>query len=237
MYSENESDEDRKNDGRIRLLPLSGLRHCDLPNFLGRSVIVKTGVLISGGMDSLALTWWQRPTAAFTIDYGQLPASAEIAAAASICKRIGIPHHCIRVDCSSLGSGDMAGSAPNPFAPATDWWPYRNQLLITLTAMHALSKGIQQLIIGTVKSDGSHRDGTPAFIESMNHLLSAQEGALSIKAPAIHLTTAELIKLSGVPDNILAWAHSCHTATVACGDCRGCNKYFATLEELGYVVD
>ena len=36
---------------------------------------------------------------------------------------------------------------------------------------------------------------------------------------------------------VLAWAHSCHKADVACGNCRGCNKYFEVLRELGHGMD
>ena len=193
---------------------------------------MKTALLLSGGMDSLCIAWWRRPDVAITIDYGQLPAQAEISAAGAICSALNIEHHVIRVDCRALGSGDMAGASADQHAPASDWWPYRNQLLATLAAMKAISLGVTHLLIGTVRSDGSHMDGTPEFVKALNRLVSMQEGAMNIEAPAIHLGTAELARLSGVPEELLAWAHSCHKANVACGNCRGCNKYFETLQEL-----
>ncbi|MDP9649677.1 7-cyano-7-deazaguanine synthase [Paraburkholderia caledonica] len=193
---------------------------------------MKTALLLSGGMDSLCIAWWKRPEVAITIDYGQLPASAEVVAAGAVCKALDIEHHVIRVDCRALGSGDMAGAVANPNAPASDWWPYRNQLLATLAAMKAISLGVNRLLLGTVRSDGSHKDGTPEFVEALSTLLSMQEGAMSVESPAIHLSTVELTRISGVPFGQLAWAHSCHKANVACGDCRGCNKYIQTLQEL-----
>lgn len=198
---------------------------------------MKSALLLSGGMDSLSLAWWKRPDIAFTINYGQLAADAEIAASAAICNKLGIPHSIIQIDCRSLGSGDMAGSDANRYAPATDWWPYRNQLLVTLTAMKALEFGVNRLWIGTVRSDSSHRDGTKEFIDSLNHLMMMQEGAMVVEAPAIGMSTAELIQLSGIPSGSLAWAHSCHKSNVACGYCRGCNKYFEVYDELGYDLD
>lgn len=192
----------------------------------------KTALLLSGGMDSLCLAWWKRPDIAITIDYGQLPAKAEISASGAICRALGIEHHVLRVDCRALGSGDMAGAVANQNAPASDWWPYRNQLLATLAAMKAISLGVSHLLIGTVRSDGSHIDGTSEFVDMLSRLISLQEGGMVIEAPAINLSTPELARLSGVPDSLLAWAHSCHKANVACGDCRGCNKYFETLQEL-----
>lgn len=198
---------------------------------------MKSALLLSGGMDSLSLAWWKRPDVAFTVDYGQLAAEAEIEASTTICKRLGIPHHIVRVNCCSLGSGDMAGTDANLYAPATDWWPYRNQLLITLTAMRAIEFGVNCLWIGTVRSDGSHKDGTKEFIDAMAHLMMCQEGGLAIEAPAIEMSTTELVRKSGVPAGCLAWAHSCHKANVPCGNCRGCNKYYEVFNELGYDLD
>lgn len=195
---------------------------------------MKTALLLSGGMDSLAIAWWKRPDLAITIDYGQKAAGAEKVAAGEVCKVLGIAHEIVTVDCSSLGSGDMAHAAPDAHATTSDWWPYRNQMLVTLASMRAISRGVQCLLIGTVKSDGeSHLDGTPTFVEKMADLMRYQEGHLEISAPAIGLTTAELIKEAGVPPSLLAWAHSCHKADIACGDCRGCYKYLATYRELG----
>ncbi|MDZ7654290.1 MAG: 7-cyano-7-deazaguanine synthase [Burkholderiaceae bacterium] len=122
---------------------------------------VKRALLLSGGLDSLAIAHWLRPELAVTIDYGQLAAAAEIVAATQICRTLGIDHHVVSVDCRALGSGDMAGRRPVALAPASEWWPYRNQLLITLAAMWAIPRGVGQLLIGTVASDGSHADGRP----------------------------------------------------------------------------
>jgi len=198
---------------------------------------MRTGLLLSGGMDSVSIAWWLRPDVAITIDYGQLAAAGEIAAASAICKQLEIEHRIVSIDCRNLGSGDMAGTGASVHGPASDWWPYRNQLLVTLAAMKAIELGVRKLLLGTVKSDATHRDGAPEFVSAMSHLLSVQEGELSVEAPAIALSSAELVGLAQIPLNVLAWAHSCHKAEVACGDCRGCNKYFQTYRDLGYELD
>lgn len=196
-----------------------------------------TALLLSGGMDSSALAWWLRPDIAITIDYGQLAAQAEIAAATAICDLLQIRHVVVSVDCRAFGSGDMAGEAANPHAPATDWWPYRNQMLITFAGMKAIAMSASHLLIGTVASDGMHADGRSRFFELINELMMFQEGQLSVEAPAIAMTTVELVRQSGIPPSALAWAHSCHKANVSCGQCRGCNKYFEVYHELGYDLD
>ena len=198
---------------------------------------MKSCLLLSGGMDSLTIAWWKRPDMAFTIDYGQLAANAEVEASRIICQQLGIAHHVIEIDCRQLGSGDMAGLVADDLAPASDWWPYRNQALVTIAAMKAISLGVTNLWLGTVKSDCSHKDGSPEFISAISHLLSLQEGKMTVEAPAIGLSTAELVKKSGIPANLLAWAHSCHKSNMACGNCRGCNKYMEVFQEVGYDLD
>jgi len=201
---------------------------------MGGREALKTGLLLSGGMDSIAIAWWKRPQWAVTLDYGQQAAAAEKTAAAQVCKDLGIEHEVVTVDCSALGSGDMAHAPADTHATTSDWWPYRNQLIITLACMRAISRNVQTLYIGTVKSDGeSHRDGTIEFLNLISDLTAVQEGGIRIVSPAIEYSTAELVTLAAVPPGLLAWAHSCHKADIACGNCRGCNKYIETFAQLG----
>jgi 7-cyano-7-deazaguanine synthase len=195
---------------------------------------MSTGLLLSGGMDSAALAYWKRPKFAYTVDYGQLPADGEIRAAAALCEALSIQHRIVRADCSGLGTGDLAGRSPSPLAPITEWWPYRNQLIITLAGAAALSDGVNELMIGAIQSDHQHADGRPEFFESLSRLMQLQEGALKISVPAIGLSAVELVKTSGIPFSMLAWSHSCHVAGYACGQCRGCTKHAETMKELGY---
>lgn len=123
---------------------------------------MRAALLLSGGMDSLSIAWWKRPGVAITLNYGQRAAGTEVAVARQICAELDIEHHIVNVDCSSLGSGDMAGQVANALAPASDWWPYRNQLLVTLAAMKAVSLGVCVLYIGTVRSDEGKRAAIPS---------------------------------------------------------------------------
>lgn len=183
-------------------------------------------------MDSIALAYWKRPEIAFTVDYGQTPAAAEIAAAGQISGELGIEHHIIRADCSRLGSGDMASAAPLAIAPVPEWWPYRNQLLITLAGMRAVALGVTEMLLGSVASDGLHADGRSDFFDAMDKLMGVQEGSIAIRAPALEMTTVELVQASGIPRSLLAWAHSCHTGNLACGACRGCVKHYEVTNTL-----
>jgi len=193
-------------------------------------------LLLSGGLDSISLAWWLRPAIAFTVDYGQVSAEGEIRASTHVSSILEIKHEVIAANVRSLGAGDLAGAQRHALAPASEWWPFRNQLLITLAGMRCLALGVNRLLIGTVRTDGFHVDGRESFVETIDALCRMQEGNLRVEAPAIDLTSAELIRKSEVSIELLAWAHSCHTAAMACGICRGCNKHRAVMEELGYDV-
>jgi 7-cyano-7-deazaguanine synthase len=185
-------------------------------------------------MDSIALAWGFRPDLAITIDYGQLAAPGEIRAATAVCQAIGLSHRVIRVNCRELGSGDMADTASMPISPVSEWWPFRNQLIITLGAAAALQNGMTCLAIGAVATDASHADGRREFLEAMSRLLQMQEGALVLETPAVEDTTVSLCRRVSVPFDLLAWSHSCHVAEFACGNCRGCCKHRESMRELGY---
>ena len=194
----------------------------------------KTALLLSGGMDSYALMYQEMPDIAITINYGQKPAKAELHAAKILANRLSIQHISISIDLSTIGSGDLTGSPAISYAPASDWWPYRNQALITLSAMRLIPLGIQRLLIASVSTDSNLKDGTKEFISKISDLLSMQEGNMFLEAPAIDMSTAGLVKKSGIPYSLLAWSHSCHTNNIACGQCRGCIKHREVVKELGY---
>ncbi|MBS1774355.1 MAG: 7-cyano-7-deazaguanine synthase [Bacteroidetes bacterium] len=194
-------------------------------------------LLLSGGLDSTAIAYWFKEELQFaiTVNYGQKSADAEIAASSKICKTLNLHHEIIEVDCRKLGTGNMVDSdAGLDFSPMLEWWPYRNQFLVTIACMKIIKLGINELIIGSIKSDGNHVDGTKEFYIELNRLVSMQEGNLQIRTPAIELTSVELIKKTKIPDSILFWAHSCHTSNTPCGECNGCKKYMYTMQQLGF---
>ena len=184
-------------------------------------------LLLSGGCDSTALCYWLRPDLAITFDYGQRTAVAEVRASRFVAATTGVEHLVVTVPLGFLGQGNMtenAGGKPHPLAPSPEWWPYRNQLLITMAAAVCAGRMIPQLVIGTVAEDRVHADGRPLFLRSMRRLLRAQEGSLSLEAPAAQWSGEELLRRARVPPRLLARTHSCHVSNLACGVCRGCKK-------------
>lgn len=189
-------------------------------------------LLLSGGMDSAALANWIKPDLAISVDYGQIPAAGEMRAARAIAGHLGIPHEVVVTDTRGLGLGTMSQAAQRP-SVAPEWWPLRNQLLLTLAVMRLERVGAGEVFIGTVGSDSEHSDGTPKFIASFNGLLEAQRSLIRVSAPAISMSSEQLIRQSGISRDLLGWTISCHASDVGCGECRGCNKHIevrATLD-------
>lgn len=184
----------------------------------------ETVLLLSGGIDSATLAYSLRPDLAVTVDYGQKCAEAEIQASAQIAEQLKLPHEVIEIDCSELGAGTMADSNQLEIAATPEWWPYRNQLIITLTAMEVVPQGANRLVLGAVGDDGDHADGREKFFELMDELLTFQEGSLNVEVPAIDQTSLELVKEVQPPKSLLGWTHSCTASTTACGNCSSCKK-------------
>ena len=186
-------------------------------------------LLLSGGLDSACIAAWLRPELCLSINYGQRPATAERRAADAVARQLRILIAHVTVDASAVGSGLLVSDQETAGRPS-EWWPYRNQLLITLAAAWGIGRGTHEVMLGTVAGDGErHADGTPAFLESMAALLRVQEGRLTVSAPAQDLQTEELLLRSQIDDATLAWTHSCHRDNIPCGDCPGCRKRVATL--------
>jgi 7-cyano-7-deazaguanine synthase len=192
-------------------------------------------LLLSGGIDSIALAHLRRPVAALTINYGQNPAEKEIAVAKYIAGRLGIEHHQAELDLSSFGTGAMAGRDASIEAPNAEWWAFRNQLLVTVGAMLAIRLGLPVVTIGTVSSDQVYADGSPAFLSLVDQLIRIQEGGIRLAAPASHLSSLQLVRESQIPPNLLAAAHCCHRFNIPCERCRGCQKHERVFTELGLV--
>lgn len=193
---------------------------------------VKSLLLLSGGMDSIALAVWKRPEIALTIDYGQQSAPGEIRAASKVAADLSIQHEVVVIDLGRYGSGDLAGVAASPHAPVSEWWPFRNQLLLTIAGTVAMRYGAQEIFIGCVATDARHMDGTIAFIDQIDALMSRQEGGVRVVAPAIGMTTVELLRKADVSEKMLRRSFSCHTARYACGTCAGCRKAQSVFAQL-----
>ena len=191
-----------------------------------------TALLFSGGMDSVALAHLCKPDMLVTINYGQVVAEPEIKAANYFANELGLPLTVLEADLRCTGAGSLAMDMPIESGHHTEWWPFRNQLLISVAAAWGIKQGVSQLLIGTVQSDSCFGDGTIEFIEAMNALLAIQEGAIKLEAPAIKMNAVELIRTSRMPTRFLPMCFSCNVSVQPCGRCRSCIKFIDTMRAL-----
>jgi 7-cyano-7-deazaguanine synthase len=187
-------------------------------------------LLLSGGLDSAALAWWKRPDVAVTVDYGQRAAEGEIAAARGLTSELGIGLETMTVDLCSLGAGRLSGQDSAPQGITDEWWPYRNQLLVTLASMRLITKGLSEIMLGAVSTD-IYADTKAPFIRALDRVLTVQEGAVRLVAPARSMSTLTLLKTAHFPPELLGLTFSCDVNPYACGRCRSCEKHAEVIEE------
>lgn len=106
-------------------------------------------------------------------------------------------------------------------------------MLVTLSLMKVIQLDVRELMVGSVKTDAQHMDGTMDFYNRLSALVEMQEGGIKVTAPAIGMTSVELVEMSNVPESVLMYAHSCHMGNLPCGRCHGCKKYIYVKEQVG----
>jgi 7-cyano-7-deazaguanine synthase len=193
-------------------------------------------LLLSGGLDSAVLAAAIRPSACLFVDYGQRPASSESEAARFVSDYLAIDFESTKVDLSHYGSGLLVGSSQPEGSPSEEWFPYRNQFLVTIASAMAIKMKLGSVALGVVGGDGSrHVDGTECgdFVATLDCLLAMQESGVRLIAPHLDRSPSEVLAESTLPANVLLRTHSCHVGDLACGQCPGCLRRIELLRGLG----
>ena len=205
----------------------AGLDYRERPRRVGKLM------LLSGGLDSAAVASIERPDRALFVNYGQVPAEAERNAARAIAQHLDLELDEVDVDLSTLGSGLLAGHPQVVGAPTPEWFPFRNQHLVTIAAAQALKHDLGAVVLGLVKGDGErHKDGTPEFASMVDTLVRHQEGEVRVLAPYIDARPHELLARSGLGEDAMHQTHSCYRSGTACGQCPGCTRRTEVLQRL-----
>jgi 7-cyano-7-deazaguanine synthase len=199
-------------------------------------------VLLSGGLDSattLALAGSQGfDCFALSVAYGQRH-DAELAAAQRVAAALGAQEHrVIPVGLAQFGGSALTDDAiAVPTAgvqsgiPVT-YVPARNTVMLSLSMAWAEVLGARDIFLGVNAIDYSgYPDCRPEFIrafEAMANLATkaAVEGAhLTVHAPLIHLSKAQIVRLGTDLGVNYASTVSCYQADAegrACGACDAC---------------
>jgi 7-cyano-7-deazaguanine synthase len=198
----------------------------------------KSVCIVSGGMDSataLALAIANGKEAICVhFDYRQRTERKEREAFNALCDRYQIRSR-YAIDLgffAAIGASaltDRSIAVPQSFGvgvPAT-YVPFRNGIFLSIAAAIAEKEGANEIVIGAVEEDSSgYPDCREAFLRSLESAINLgvkDETSVTIAAPLIHLSKAEIVREAtklGVPLE-LTW--SCYqNEDKACGVCESC---------------
>lgn len=201
----------------------------------------KAVVLVSGGLDSttvLAMAQQQGYDCyTLSFDYGQRH-SAELIAAARTSKAMGaVEHKVVKLDLGTIGGSALTDTSidvpeqESEGIPVT-YVPARNTVFLAIALGWAEVLEAQQIFVGVNAVDYSgYPDCRPEFIQSFEQManLATKAGvegnALSIEAPLIQMTKAEIVQAGAALGVDYSLTVSCYQADDegrACGKCDSC---------------
>jgi 7-cyano-7-deazaguanine synthase len=198
----------------------------------------KAVVLVSGGMDSAVTLALAREHGfachALSVDYGQRHLS-ELAAAGRVAKTLGaIEHKTVHVDLRSIGGSALTADIDVPVEggagiPVT-YVPARNTIMLALALGWAEALDARDIFCGVNAVDYSgYPDCRPEFIDAFGSLanLATKAGvegrALSIHAPLIRLSKADIAREGMRLGVDFAATVSCYQADAEGRACRACD--------------
>ena len=207
-------------------------------------------VLLSGGLDSATVLAMARAQGfacyALSVDYGQRH-HAELAAAQRVAQTLGAhEHRVVSIDLTGFGGSALTDNNiavpqhPTEGIPLT-YVPARNTIMLSLALAWAEVLQAQDIFIGVNAVDYSgYPDCRPAYIEAFERMANlatraAVEGhPLTVHAPLLHLSKAEIIRFGNALGIDYAQTVSCYQADEsgrACGKCDSCR-----LRSAGFIA-
>lgn len=203
-------------------------------------------VLFSGGLDSTTVLAYALREGfdayALSFRYGQRHAW-ELEAARSIAQAMAVAaHQVVEIDLRAFGGsaltadipvpkgrkpGEMAAGIPVTYVPA------RNTIFLSFALAWAETLGASDIFLGVNALDYSgYPDCRPEYIAAFQRMadLATKAGVegrqkLTIHAPLIHLTKAEIVRLGlslGVDFSLTSSCYDPSEEGLACGECDAC---------------
>jgi 7-cyano-7-deazaguanine synthase len=209
-------------------------------------------VLLSGGLDSATALAIAKSsgfeTYALSFRYGQRHA-VELAAAARVAQSLGAKDHVVLdIDLRTFGGSALTDDiavpkdrAPDSRIPVT-YVPARNTIFLSFALAWAEVLGAQDIFIGVNALDYSgYPDCRPEYLAAFQQMADlatkagVEGGRLTIHAPLIQMTKAEIIRKGlelGVDFDLTL---SCYDPTPAgkpCGHCDACQLRAKGFDDL-----
>jgi 7-cyano-7-deazaguanine synthase len=213
-------------------------------------------VLLSGGIDSTTALAMTRATGrrchALSFRYGQRHA-VELAAAARVAAAMEVASHVtIDLDLRVIGGSALTAEIAVPKGrdeaeigsgiPVT-YVPARNTIFIAYAIALAEVRGATEIVVGVNELDSSgYPDCRPEWLAAMQEVArlgtraGVEKRAVTIRAPLIKMTKAEIIR-AGVKLGVdYRLTHSCYDPDpngAACGGCDSCQLRRRGFESAG----
>ena len=215
-------------------------------------------VLLSGGLDSATVAAVAMRDGfdvyALSFSYGQRH-STELEAAKVVAGCLGVVEHkIIDVDLRAFGGSALTDDIPVPKDRPEDemslgipdtYVPARNTIFLSFGLAYAEVLGSVDIFVGVNALDYSgYPDCRPEYIDAYERMArlatkAAVEGSeiMSIRAPLINMTKAEIISLGiglGVDYSLTVSCYEANARGEACGHCDSCILRRRGFEESGY---
>jgi 7-cyano-7-deazaguanine synthase len=213
-------------------------------------------VLLSGGLDSATALAMMRAEGrrchALSFRYGQRHA-VELAAATRVAAALGAAsHRIIDIDLAAIGGSALTDAIPVPKGrsepeigtgiPIT-YVPARNTIFVAYAIAVAEVTGSTEIVLGVNVLDSSgYPDCRPEWLAAMEEVarLGTKAGvegrALTLRAPLIRMSKAEIIAAGRALGVDYGLTHSCYDPApdgAACGGCDACQLRRRGFEAAG----
>ncbi|MGK0189529.1 MAG: 7-cyano-7-deazaguanine synthase [Verrucomicrobiales bacterium] len=209
---------------------------------------MKVVVLLSGGMDSVAVLYQARTehevVAAISFDYGSKHNHKEIPFAAHHCEKLDIPHQTIELDfVGRLFKSDLlksGGEIPDGHYEQENMKqtvvPFRNGIMLSVAGGFAESHEADGLVIAAHSGDHAiYPDCREDFMKAMGDAIRLGTYAdVQLLRPFISMTKAEIAKMGDELGVDFAMTWSCYKGLeIHCGDCGTCVERREAFELAG----
>src|SRR5262245_59189317 len=198
--------------------------------------------LLSGGLDSYTASAIAAADGyelyALTVHYGQVHA-AEMNAARRVARALGVARHVeLDVDLSAFGGSSLLGEGPIPKDRELDgagipstYVPARNTIFLSLALGWAEVMAARTIVLGVNALDYSgYPDCRPEYLAAFERLASLATKAgvegqpMTIMAPLIRMSKAEIIREGLALGLDYGLTHSCYDPDPSGNPCQRCDS-------------
>ncbi|MDD1676064.1 MAG: 7-cyano-7-deazaguanine synthase QueC [Methanomicrobiales archaeon] len=212
---------------------------------------MKAVCLISGGMDSATAAYLAKDEGyeviGLHVSYGQKTEGKETRCARTLARLLDARElleveidYLLFLGGSSLTDRKTAVRDYDPEREALPdtYVPFRNANLLSIATSVAEVRGAEAIFIGAQAHDYSgYPDCRPAFLDAFQRVIdlgTKDTTSITLRAPFVHMTKAEILRLGMRLDVPYEHTWSCYrNEGVACGRCGSCHFRRDAFHELG----